>query len=74
MVVISNNYKVLKNDHTTNEDESKEIHSQVKIHNEHLKNITKIDKHKKTEQHFYGGAKNKTQLHFGEPSNKHTQT
>ena len=29
---------------------------------------------KKTEQHFYDGARNRTQLHFGEPSNKNTQT
>ena len=40
----------------TNEDKNKQIHSQIKIHNEHLKNITKIDKYKKTEQHFYDGA------------------
>ena len=25
---------------------------------------------KKTEQHFYDGARNRTQLHFGEASNK----
>ena len=36
-------------------------------------NITKINKYTKTEQHFYDGAQNRTQLHFGEPSNKHTQ-
>ena len=48
MVVINNNYKVSKNnEHTTNEDKKKHIHSQIKIHNEHLKNITKIDKYKK---------------------------
>ena len=54
-------------------------------------NITKIDKYKKTEQHFFDGAQNRqehcwkteyhfyegtqnrTQLHFGEPENKHIQ-
>ena len=39
-----NNYKVPKNEQTTNEDKNKQLHSQIKIHNEHLKNITKIDK------------------------------
>ena len=52
---------------------NKQIHWQIKIHNEHLKNITKIDKNKKTEQLSYDGAQNRTQLHFGEPGNKHTQ-
>ena len=46
---------------------------QIEIHNEYLKNITKIDKYKKTEPRFYEGAQNKTQLHFDEPSNKYTQ-
>ena len=44
---INNNYKVSKNEHTTNEDKNNQIHSKIKIHNEHLKNITKIDKCKK---------------------------
>ena len=30
MVAINNNYKVSKNDHTTNEDKNKQIHSQIK--------------------------------------------
>ena len=47
MVAIINNYKESKNEHTTNENKNKQIHSQIKIHNEHLKNITKIDKIKK---------------------------
>ena len=32
-----------------NEDKSKQVPSQIKIHNEHLKNITKNGKYKKTE-------------------------
>ena len=67
MVIINNNYKVSKNEYKINEDKSKQIHSQIKMHNEHLKNITKIDKYKKT------GAQNGTQLDFGEPRNKYTQ-
>ena len=73
MVTINNNYKVSKNEHTTNEDKKKQINQQIKIHNEHLKNITKINKYKNTEQHFYNGAQNRTQLHFGKPDNKHQQ-
>ena len=47
MVAINNNYKVSKNDDTTNEDKNKQIHPHIKIPNERLKNITKIDKYKK---------------------------
>ena len=72
MVAINNNYKVSKNEHTANEGKNKQIHLRIKIHNKHLKNITKIDKYKKTEQHFYDRAQDKIQLHFGEPRNKHT--
>ena len=32
IVAINNNYKVLRNEHTTNEDENEQIHSQTKIH------------------------------------------
>ena len=32
---------------TTDEDNNKQIHSQIKIHNEHLKNIDKIKNTKK---------------------------
>ena len=42
----NNNCKVSKNKHTTNEDKNNQIHSQIKIHNEHLKNINKIEKYK----------------------------
>ena len=42
-------YKVSKNWHTTHEDKSNQIHSQINIHNEHLNNITKFGKYKKTE-------------------------
>ena len=50
MVANNNNYKVSKNKHTTedkNDDKNKQIHSQIKIHNEHLKNINKMEKYKK---------------------------
>ena len=47
MVAINNNYKVSKNEHTTNDDKNKQTDSQVKIQNEHLKNINKICKYKK---------------------------
>ena len=47
MVANNNNHKVPKNKHTTDEDMNKQIHSQIKIHNEHLKNINKIEKYKK---------------------------
>ena len=40
-------YKVSKNKHTTDEDKDNQIHSQIKIHNEHLMKITQIGKHKK---------------------------
>ena len=30
-----------------NEDKNKQVHSQIKIHHEHLKNINKIEKYKK---------------------------
>ena len=36
-------------------------------------NINQINKYKKTEQHFQVEAQDRTQLHFGEPNNKHTQ-
>ena len=36
-------------------------------------NITKNNKYKKTGQRFYDGTQNRTQIHFGEPGNKHTQ-
>ena len=39
-----------KNQHQYyNEDKNKQVHLQVKIHNEHLKNIIEISKYKKTE-------------------------
>ena len=47
LVTNTNNYKVSKNKHITDEDKNKQIHSQIKIHNEHLKNIHKIEKYKK---------------------------
>ena len=36
-------------------------------------NITKINKYKKLNSTSTTEQKNRTQLHFGEPSNKHTQ-
>ena len=47
MVTNNNNYKVSKNIHKTDKDKNKQIHSQIKTHNKHLKNITKIEKYKK---------------------------
>ena len=47
MVAINNNYKVWKKQQATNEGKNKQIHLQVKIHNEHLNNITKIDNYQK---------------------------
>ena len=43
MLANNNAYKVLRNKHTIDEDNNKQIHSQIKIHNEHLKNINKIE-------------------------------
>ena len=43
----NNNYKVSKDKHTTDENKNNPIHSQSKIHKEHLKNINKIENHKK---------------------------
>ena len=42
MLANNNTYKVSRNKHTTDEDNNKQIHLQIKIHNEHLKNIDKI--------------------------------
>ena len=39
-----------------NKDKNKQVHSQIKIHNEHLKNITKLGKYKKLN---YKVSKNK---------------
>ena len=47
MVANNNNYKVSNNKRKTDEHKNKQIHSQIKIHNEHLKNIAKIEKYKK---------------------------
>ena len=47
MFANNNNYKVSKNKCTTDEDKNKQIHPQIKIHNEDLKDITKIEKYKK---------------------------
>ena len=43
MLANNNTYKVSRNKHTTDEDNNKQIHSQIKIHNEHLNNINKIE-------------------------------
>ena len=47
MVAINNDSKVSKNERTTNEDKNKQIRQQIKIQNEHLGNINKIEKLKK---------------------------
>ena len=47
MVANNNNCKVSKNKHTTDEDKKwKQIHLEIKIHNENLKNINKIERYK----------------------------
>ena len=46
LIANNNNYKVSKNKRTTDEDKNKQIRSQIKIHNEYLKNINKIEKYK----------------------------
>ena len=40
------NYKVSKNKHTTDEEKNNQIYAKIKIHNDHLKNINKIEKYK----------------------------
>ena len=40
------NYNVSKNKHTADKDKNNQIHSQMKILNEHLKNVNKIEKYK----------------------------
>ena len=47
IVANNNNCKGSKNKHATDEDKNKQIHSQIKIHNEYLRSITKIKKPKK---------------------------
>ena len=42
--------------HFYNEDKNKQVNSQIRIHREHLKNITKIEKYKKLK---YRLSKNK---------------
>ena len=63
MVAISNNYNVSKNQHTTNEDKNKQIHLQIKIHNEHLNSITKIAKYEKKLNSTYT-ARHKTEHNY----------
>ena len=46
MVANNNNYKVSKNKQTIDE-EKKKMRWQIKIDNEHLKNINKIEKYRK---------------------------
>ena len=41
---LPNKYKKKTEQHFYNEDKNKQVHQQFKIHNEHLKNITKINK------------------------------
>ena len=47
MVANNNNYKVSNNKHKIDEDKNQQIGSQIKIHNEQLKNINKMEKYKK---------------------------
>ena len=41
------NYEVSKNKYTTDEGKNNQIHSLTKIHNDHLRNINRIEKYKK---------------------------
>ena len=43
------NIKQKNEQHLSKEVKNKQIHSQIKIHSEHLKNINKIEKYKNTE-------------------------
>ena len=47
MVANNSNYEVSKNNHTIDDNKNKQIHSQIKTYNEHLKNINKIEKYQK---------------------------
>ena len=47
MVAINNNYKVLKNEHTSSEVENTQMHSQIRIHNQHLRTLLKLTNTKK---------------------------
>ena len=57
-VTKTNKYNKRTGQHFYNEDKNKQLHSQIKIHNEHLKSITKIDEYKK--------------LNYKVSNNKHT--
>ena len=46
-VTKTNKYNKRTGQHFYNEDKNKQLHSQIKIHNEHLKNITNIGNYKK---------------------------
>ena len=43
MLPNNNTYKLLRNEHRTDEDNKNQIYLQNKTHNEHLKNINKIE-------------------------------
>ena len=45
--MVVNNWKVSNSKHTTDEDKNNQIHAQIKIDNEHLRNFNKIEKYKK---------------------------
>ena len=58
--------KTKTNRYTTRENKNKQVQSQIKIHDEHLKNITKIGKYKKAVSnngHRTDEDKNK-QIHY----------
>ena len=75
MVANNSNYEVSKNKHITDEDKNKQAHSQIKIHNQYLKNInknwkiTEHDEHK-TDMNITKNEKYKKLKHGG-TQNRH---
>ena len=66
MVANSNKCKVSKNKHTTDEDNNKQIHSQIIIHS---KTINKIEKYKKINM-----TEHKTDMNVSEKLNSTSMT
>ena len=66
MVANKNNCKVSKNKHTTDEDNNKQIHSQINIHS---KKINKIEKYKKINM-----TEHKTDMNVSEKLNSTSMT
>ena len=65
-----NKYNKKTEQYFYNEDKYKQVHSQIKVHNEHLKNITKIGKYKKLN---YKVSKNKHTTNEDKNNQIHSQ-